>query len=170
MAGSGSLTLMTTDRISRSLKRMAHEINERNKSDFPIVLFGINQRGLAVAEDLGEILSEILNDEVLVEQLNLETEGGPGQQWNGDTYEKQNFIVLVDDVIFSGRTMFRALTNTVKQLKPVEIYTAVLIDRGHRKYPVKAEFYGMKLPTKLDEHVDVLVDNGDIREVRLKRQ
>lgn len=170
MAVSENLTLMTSDRINRSLKRMAHEIIERNKSDYPIVLFGINQRGLAVAEELGKDLSKIMNDDVQVEPLNLETNTRSAQPWNKDTYDKQNFIVLVDDVIFSGRTMFRALTDTVDQLKPGEIYTAVLIDRGHRKYPVKAEFYGMKLLTKLDEHVDVLVDDGIVLEVQLTHQ
>lgn len=165
-----NLTLMTKDRISRSLKRMAHEINERNKEDYPIVLFGINERGLAVAKDLGRDLSEIMDDEVELVPLDLEADMPPEEPWNERTYEKQHFIVLVDDVIFSGRTMFRALTTTVKQFNPAEIYTAVLIDRGHRKYPVKAEFCGMKLPTKLNEHVAVMVEDGKVQEVQLTHE
>lgn len=167
MARPDNLTLMTKARMSRSLKRMAHEINERNRSDYPIVLFGINQRGLAVAKELGEVLSDISDDSVEVEQLDLETDEQPAEHWNRAAYEEQHFIVLVDDVIFSGRTMFRALTTTVKQLKPAEIYTAALIDRGHRKYPVRAEFYGIKLPTKLDEHVALRIADGELQEVQL---
>ncbi|WP_372634026.1 phosphoribosyltransferase family protein [Fodinibius sp.] len=167
MVDSDNLILMTNDRINRSLKRMGHEIIERNKSDYPIALFGINQRGLAVAKELGRVLSDIINHEVKVVPLNLEADSPAEEKWRERTYEKQHFIVLVDDVIFSGRTMFRALTATVNQLEPAEIYTAVLIDRGHRKYPVKAEFYGMKLPTKLDEHVAVMVKKGKVQEVQL---
>ena len=165
-----NLTLMTKDRISRSSKRMAHEINERNKEDYPIVLFGINQRGLAVAKDLGGDLSEIMDNRVEVIQLNLEDDVPPEEQWSGRAYEKQHFIVLVDDVIFSGRTMFRALTTIVQQLKPAEIYTAALIDRGHRKYPIQAEFCGMELPTKLNEHVAVMVEAGRVQEVQLTHE
>lgn len=167
MGNSDNLILMANDRVSRSLKRMGHEINERNKFDYPIALYGINQRGLAVATELGRVLSDIMNEEVNVVPLNLEADGPVRERWRGHTYEKQHFIVLVDDVIFSGRTMFQALTTTVNQLEPSEIHTAVLIDRGHRKYPVKAEFYGMKLPTKLDEHVAVMVEDGKVREVQL---
>ncbi|SHF02045.1 pyrimidine operon attenuation protein / uracil phosphoribosyltransferase [Fodinibius roseus] len=167
MSTSDNLILMTNDRITRSLKRMAHEINERNKSDHPFLLFGINQRGLAVAKELGRVLSDIMNDEVKVVPLNLEAEVSVEEQGRERIYEKQHFIVLVDDVIFSGRTMFHALTTTVNRLEPSEIHTAVLIDRGHRKYPVKAEFYGMKLPTKLDEHVAVVVEDGKVQEVQL---
>lgn len=167
MGSSDNLILMTNDRISRSLKRMAHEINERNRSDYPFVLFGINQRGLAVAKELGRVLSDIMNEEVKVIPLNLEPDGSAEERRREHTYEKQHFIVLVDDVIFSGRTMFHALTTTVNQLEPSEIHTAVLIDRGHRKYPVKAEFCGMKLPTKLDEHVAVMVEDDKVREVQL---
>lgn len=167
MGSSDNLILMTNDRIGRSLKRMAHEINERNRTDYPVVLFGINYRGLAVAKDLGGILSDIMDDEVKVVPLDLENDRPDEERWGRHTYEKQHFIVLVDDVIFSGRTMFRALTTTVEQLAPAEIHTAVLIDRGHRKYPVKAEFCGMKLPTKLDEHVAVRVEDGKLQEVQL---
>jgi len=170
MTNLDTLILMTSDRISRSLKRMAHEINERNRSDFPIVLFGINRRGLALAEELGTILSTILDGPVNIEQLNLEEKSQPDLRLENDVYETPSFIVLVDDVIFSGRTMFRALTATAGQLKPAEIYTAVLVDRGHRKYPVRAEFYGLKLPTKLDEHVDVVVEGGNVKNVRLTHQ
>lgn len=165
-----TLTLMTTDRIGRSLMRMAHEVNEQNRSDYPIVLFGINQRGFVVAEALGEALADITEVEISVEQLDLETDDGSDRPWKQGKYEKPHFIVLVDDVIFSGQTMFQALTITVGRLKPAEIYTAALIDRGHRKYPVKAEFYGLKMPTKLDEHVAVEVESGKLLEVRLIHQ
>ncbi|SMO66461.1 phosphoribosyltransferase family protein [Fodinibius sediminis] len=170
MKNPDNILLMSTDRIARSLQRMAHEINEKNKSDWPIVLLGINQRGLAVARDLAHFLTPILDSPVKVESLTLGEEGASRKKWDKSAYEKQSFIVIVDDVIFSGQTMFRALTTVVEELEPGEVYTAVLVDRGHRKYPVKAEFCGMVLPTKLDEHVAVEVKDGKVHEVRLTHE
>lgn len=158
------ITLMTSARIQRSLKRMAYEINERNKEDYPILLLGINKRGFAVARGLSAALSDILEEQVEAQPLKLEENAASG--WCRDN-KMPHFVVLVDDVIFSGRTMFRALKKVAEQLNPTEIHTVVLIDRGHRKYPVQAEFYGMELPTKLGEHVTVKVEERVPQSVQL---
>lgn len=166
MDTSDSITLMSSNRIQRSLNRIAHEINEINKSGKPILLIGIDQRGLVVANALEAILSGVSGAVVTVNPLSLDKESD-AQQLETSSEMTDALIIIVDDVIFSGRTMFNALMVTDQQLAPKEIYSAVLIDRGHRKFPVSAEFYGMELPTKLDEHVSVIIEDESLKKVEL---
>ncbi len=170
MPTSDSLTLLTPDRIQRSMKRMSHQINEANKTDRPILLLGVNQRGLAVAKLLAKHLNEVIVQEISIEPLRLDKSMPTDQEWRQKEYNGDLFVIIVDDVIFSGQTMFSALTTVVKELELQEIHSAVLVDRGHRKFPVKAEFCGMELPTKLNEHVKVVVKDGKVREVQLDRR
>ncbi|HLR26457.1 MAG TPA: phosphoribosyltransferase family protein [Fodinibius sp.] len=168
MNRSDYVILMTADRIRRTVQRIAHEVSELNAADHPVVLFGINQRGFTLATMLKELLSGLLDTSVTADQLAAD-EG----LFNGDNYASvadganSPFIIVVDDVIFSGQTMFKALRTVISALDPAEVYTAVLVDRGHRKIPVRAEFCGMRLPTKLDEHVSVLTEDNKIKEVVL---
>lgn len=163
------LVLMDMDRIQRSLKRMAHEIVERNGHGKSLLLFGIDDRGFAVAKALGDMLNGITNDKAEVFQLPLK-KGHPDEVL--EKLQKNNtgnkYILVVDDVIFSGSTMFTALNKIAEHLDPPELHTAVMIDRGHRKFPIKAEFYGMELPTKLNEHVAVQVRAQKVEKVVLK--
>ena len=169
MDATDSITLMTSNRIQRSLNRIAHEINEINKANKSILLIGIDQRGLVVANALEQILSRVSGSAVDVNQLSTNIETGD-QQLEAAPKLTDALIIIVDDVIFSGKTMFNALMVTAKQLDPEEIHTAVLIDRGHRTFPVSAEFYGMQLPTKLDEHVSVIIEDEDLKRVELIHQ
>jgi pyrimidine operon attenuation protein/uracil phosphoribosyltransferase len=162
------IVLMNRERISRSLNRMAHEIAEQNVDDAPIDLFGIDDRGYAVARALEDILNPIFNDKVRLSQLPLK-EKNSDPEFEDIKLQENHYPVVVDDVIFSGKTMFQALKIISNYLKPSEIHTAVLIDRGHRKFPIKAEFYGMELPTKLDEHVSVVVENQQLQNVKLTK-
>lgn len=166
MVKEDTLTLMTAERAQRSLERMAHEINEQNRSNYPLLLLGINQRGLVIAGQLAKMLSEIIDKDVQTRQVVVKENQKKAEPWKPEE-EKTQFIVIVDDVIFSGQTMFQALKGIDDFLNPDEIHTAVLIDRGHRKYPIKAEFYGMELPTKLDEHVTVRTGGQRVQEVQL---
>lgn len=168
MSSGVNLVLMDAGRISRSLKRIAHEIAERNKDDRAIILFGIDERGFAIAGVLRDLLAPMFDNKVQVLQLPLKN-GRPEltfEQLQSKEVRDQ-FLIAVDDVIFSGQTMFTALKKISETLNPSGIHTAVLIDRGHRKFPVKAEFCGIELPTKLNEHVSVIVKDGDIQEVIL---
>jgi len=165
------LVLMDKQRISRSIKRMAYEIIEKNASNRPVVLFGIDQRGYAVAKLLDKILANISDKEVQTVQLSLTSDVTEEtlDTWSsrdGDT----KFMIVVDDVIFSGKTMFRALQEIADKLAPSEIHTAVMIDRGHRQFPIRAEFYGMELPTKVNEHVAVVVNEMHVEEVILEKR
>lgn len=159
-----SVVLMNGDRVQRSLKRIAFQISEANRDALPVMLIGINHRGHVVARKLGEYLAPLYDNKVMVRQLDLE-EG----RLSGDHPEEDHFIVLADDVIFSGHTMFQALSFLAGSLQPEEVHTVTLIDRGHRKMPVEAQFSGMTIPTKLDEHVRVNVEEGAIRNVELTR-
>ncbi len=127
MVADADLTLMNSARVSRSLRRMAHEIVEQNTEDKAVLLFGIDTRGYAVANFLADTLSSMLDE---VTSIRLPREEKDGQAFKqADTPEFDNpFIVVVDDVIFSGQTMFNALKKISERIQPDEIHTAVLVD------------------------------------------
>lgn len=165
------LVLMDTERINRSLKRMAHEIAEQNTENNPVLLFGIDDRGYVIAKELTNMLTPIFKKNVQSIQLLLDEDNGDeGFEQLDRAKVKKSFLVAVDDVIFSGYTMFTALKKITNYLEPSEIHTAVLIDRGHRKFPIKAEFCGMDLPTKLNEHVSVVVEDAKADKVVLEKE
>lgn len=164
------LILMDTQRVHRSAKRMGYEIVEQNSSNKPIILFGIDQRGYAVAQLLAEILSEIFEGPVRTVPLAVKGVGPEEEFANLAEQEIENSLpIIVDDVIFSGQTMFQALKKVSAKADPSEMHTAVMIDRGHRKLPIKAEFYGMELPTKHNERVSVKVENMNVKAVELEK-
>lgn len=165
MEESSSLVLMNKSRIERSLKRIAHQITEDNQGDRQIVIVGINERGYALAHMLKDYLSSLVDSEVACFQLMVSEEQGI----EGDPPLTDKYLLLVDDVIFSGTTMFKALNLLAHEKLPKEIHTATLIDRGHRKFPIFAQFVGMDLPTKLDEHVTVEVENLNVNKVLLSQ-
>lgn len=168
MSSNADIILMDGDRVYRSLKRMSHEIVEQNTADKVIVLFGIDDRGYALANILADILSSIFDSKVKAIQLTRASEEADRAfKELASTDAHEAFFIVVDDVIFSGQTMFSALKKISGGVNLSEIHTAVLVDRGHRKFPVLAEFCGMELPTKLNEHVSVTVGDGKVHQVSL---
>lgn len=151
MENAGTVILMDSQRIKRSLKRIAHQISEDNRETKELVIMGINERGYAVAELLRRYLSKLSSNDIECHRLPV----GKSNEIDNALSLPDKYVLLVDDVIFSGTTMFNALRLISKKFSPGEIHTATLIDRGHRKFPVFAQFVGMDLPTKLDEHVSV---------------
>lgn len=170
MGTSIDLVLMDTERIRRSLKRMAHEIAEHNTENNPVLLFGIDIRGYAIAQDLTDMLKPIFEKKVHSIQLPVDKDNCERafDQLDPESVKK-SFLIAVDDVIFSGHTMFTALKKITNYVEPSEIHTAVLIDRGHRKFPIKAEFCGMSLPTKINEHVSVVIEDMNAEKVILEK-
>lgn len=167
MIDTETIVLMDQKRIERSLKRIAQQIAERNREDKKLLFVGINTRGFAVASAIRTYLLPNYDD-ISCQQLNVGENSA--NDWDDGSKLGDSFMVLVDDVIFSGSTMFQALTQLDELIKLKEIHTAVLVDRGHRKLPVEAEFVGMELPTKLDEHVSVEVSGkGEIQKVILQK-
>jgi pyrimidine operon attenuation protein/uracil phosphoribosyltransferase len=164
--------------ISRALKRIAHEIIERNKGVANIVLLGIPTRGSYLASRLTKILSSL--ESIGVSYGTLDTTmyrddlRGAAPRSLGKTelplsglHDRD--VVLVDDVLFSGRTIRAALDALSEHGRPRTVQLAVLIDRGHRELPIRADYVGKNLPTNRNERVDVLLSEiDDIDEVRIE--
>jgi pyrimidine operon attenuation protein/uracil phosphoribosyltransferase len=169
-------TILDASAISRALTRIAHEIAERNENSAEIALVGIPAGGDVLAQRLGKILSEIWKQPVPVGSLDvsmhrddLDRRAAPKIypteipfDVNGKT------VVLVDDVLFSGRTTRAAMDALNDFGRPKKIQLAVLIDRGHRELPIKADFVGKNVPTAPDEKIHVRF--GDKDEVVLERK
>lgn len=161
--------------ISRTLKRMAHEIVEQNKGIEGLVVIGIKTRGAYLAEQLAAKLKEIEKSDVPVGALDItlyrddltEISAQPvvhSTDIDFDITGKK--IILVDDVLFTGRTVRCALDELIDFGRPANIQLAVLIDRGHRELPIRPDYVGKNIPTSLKETVEVrLKELDDIDEV-----
>lgn len=161
--------VMSGSDMSRALRRIAHEIVERNRGSADLVVVGIRTRGGPLAERLVEILEEIEGGPVASGILDIgmyrddldqrpRTVLGPTEmpsQIDGKT------IVLVDDVLYTGRTIRAALDALTDLGRAAVVQLAVIIDRGHRELPIRADFVGKNLPTARDEHVTVRVAETD---------
>ena len=176
---STSRVLMDAADIGRALTRIAHEILERNKGGADVVLLGIPTRGLPLARRLAERLIAVepgLDPALLVGSLDVtmyrddlahhptRTIGAtdiPGGGLDG------RVVVLVDDVLFSGRTI-RAALDAISDLgRPSGVQLAALVDRGHRELPIRADYVGKNLPTSTSERVRVLLAETDGRDAVL---
>jgi pyrimidine operon attenuation protein/uracil phosphoribosyltransferase len=156
--------------ITRALTRISHEILERNKGAGDLVLLGIPRRGVPLAQRIAERISSVEGFEVPVGSLDitmyrddlrmkparplLPTEIPPGGI-------DGKVVVLVDDVLFSGRTIRAALDALNDVGRPQAVRLAVLVDRGHRELPIRADFVGKNLPTSLVERVSVRLAETD---------
>lgn len=156
--------------IGRSITRMAHEIIERNQGVNNLVLVGIKTRGIPLAYRLAQYLEQFEQVKVPVVELDITF-------WRDDILEKGNapeheidvhgkICILVDDVLFSGRTIRAAMDALIDFGRPSSIQLAVLVDRGHRELPIRADFVGKNLPTSKLERVSVrLVESDGVDEV-----
>lgn len=155
--------------ISRALKRIAHEILERNGGVDDVVLVGIHRRGVPLAERLGSLTSEIEGAEVPIGHLDIAFYRDDVGLRRPDDISSTSFpfdvagktVVLVDDVLFTGRTVRAAIDALVDFGRPAEVQLAVLVDRGHRELPIKADFVGKNIPTSADDDVRVLLTESD---------
>lgn len=163
MAGSAEVLIMDAPAIARALTRIAHEIAERNEVGGEVVLVGVQRGGVHLARRLGATLAQIWQHPVPVGCLDinmhrddLHTQLAPEvhpTEIPGDITERT--VVLVDDVLFSGRTTRAALDALHDIGRPRRIQLAVLIDRGHRELPIKADFVGKNVPTALREQIQL---------------
>jgi len=168
--------VMGVPEIGRALTRIAHEILERNKGGTGLVLLGIPTRGLPLAHRLADRLARVepgLDAAALAGSLDVtmyrddlahqptRSIGAtrvPGAGIDG------RVVVLVDDVLFSGRTIRAALDALSDLGRPRAVQLAALVDRGHRELPIRADFVGKNLPTSLSERVRVLLEETDGRD------
>jgi pyrimidine operon attenuation protein / uracil phosphoribosyltransferase len=161
---SESTVILDANAIGRALTRIAHEIAERNENS--VVLVGIPEGGVPLAERLGKILSEIWKQSVPVGSLDvsmhrddLDRRAAPEIHPTVMPFDVSGkTVVLVDDVLFSGRTTRAALDALNDFGRPKKIQLAVLVDRGHRELPIKADFVGKNVPTAPDEKIIVRND------------
>nr|WP_300005774.1 bifunctional pyr operon transcriptional regulator/uracil phosphoribosyltransferase PyrR [Tissierella sp.] len=156
-------SIMDEKAIGRAITRIANEIIEKNKGIKDLVLVGVKTRGVPFAKRLGEKIKEIEEKSIEVYELDItlyrddlskiNIEPSINESFTGDVDEK--IVVLVDDVIYTGRTVRAALDAMSENARPRKVQLAVLIDRGHREIPIRPDFVGKNVPTSKDEVVDV---------------
>jgi pyrimidine operon attenuation protein/uracil phosphoribosyltransferase len=171
--------IMNGPAIERALTRIAHEIVERNETSQQVAIIGIQRGGVPLARRLGMLLSGIWEHTVPEGQLDvsmhrddLGRRAAPSVEPTVIPFDVSGkTVVLVDDVLFSGRTIRAAMDALNDFGRPKQIQLAVLIDRGHRELPIKADFIGKNLPTSPSESVQVnLKETGGTDEVLLERR
>jgi pyrimidine operon attenuation protein/uracil phosphoribosyltransferase len=171
--------ILTALAMERALKRIAHEIAERNEAPDDVVVVGIQTGGVPVAQRLSALLAGIWGQPVPTGQLDvsmhrddLDRRVAPRVQPTVIPFDVGGrTVVLVDDVLFSGRTVRAAMDALNDFGRPRQIQLAVLIDRGHRELPIKADFVGKNVPTGRDEIINVrLAEEGGVDEVVLERK
>ena len=156
-------TILNAQAIHRVLTRIAHEIVERNDNAQSIVVVGVQRGGIHLAERIGALLQGIWGHPVPVGRLDVNMHRDDlGRQAAPDVHPTvmpfdihDKTVVLVDDVLFSGRTTRAAMDALNDFGRPRRIQLAVLIDRGHRELPIKADFVGKNVPTAAHELIDV---------------
>lgn len=157
-------TIMDTRQMDRALSRIAHEIVERNQGTAELVLVGIRSRGVPLANTLQNKIEEFEGVEVPTGSVDItlyrddlsQIAPNPVVQATELPFEIEGkVVVLVDDVLFTGRTIRAALDALIDYGRPRAIQLAVLIDRGHREFPIRADFVGKNVPTALTEVIKV---------------
>jgi pyrimidine operon attenuation protein / uracil phosphoribosyltransferase len=160
------IRLCDDDRMARLLEEMAGRIVEHRRTGVPMRLVGVRSRGVPIARRLADRLRTLLGEEILVGAIDItlyRDDLGQGERWpvlrgteisfNVDGVE----IILVDDVLFTGRTI-RAALNAICDLgRPECIRLAVLVDRGHRELPIQPDIVGLRVSTERDERVRVRI-------------
>ncbi len=159
------ILVMTGDDVRRALVRIAHEILEKNQGADDLILIGVLRKGAPLAVRLAQLITQIEGVEVPVGQIDISLyrddyrtrplAGVGATSLPVDVTDKR--VVLVDEVIFTGRTIRAAISAVVDLGRPKNIQLAVLVDRGHRELPIRPDYIGKNLPTSRHEFVEVHV-------------
>ena len=164
------LVLMNEDSVSRTINRLCHEIIENNSNFRDVVLIGIHNRGVPISQRIQNKIKELIGIDLQRGSLDI--------TFHRDDYRERlvvpelmgtdiNFsldgkiVVLVDDVLYSGRTVRAALDELNSFGRASKVQLAVLVDRGHRELPIKPDYVGKNVPTHEGEHVDVTLKETD---------
>jgi pyrimidine operon attenuation protein/uracil phosphoribosyltransferase len=167
--GAESTVILDGAGIRRALTRIAHEIIERNKGVANLALVGIRTGGVHIAKEIALRLKEIEGEALPVGEVDItlyrdDIKGHSLHLPVGKTdipfSVEGKIVVLVDDVLFTGRTIRAALDAIMDHGRPASIQLAVLIDRGHRELPIRADFVGRNVPTSLKENIAVIFDDN----------
>jgi len=171
--------LMDTEGIRRALTRIAHEIVEKNKGVDNVVLVGIRTRGVPIAERLAENIEKIEGKKPPVGVLDITLYRDDLSTLAYQPIVRPTelpvditgkIVVLVDDVLYTGRTIRAALDAVIDNGRPKTIQLAVLVDRGHRELPIRADFVGKNVPTSSKEVVSVQLQSTDEAENVILRE
>jgi pyrimidine operon attenuation protein/uracil phosphoribosyltransferase len=170
MDSSNEKVVLQAEDVRRALVRVAHEIVERNPGPQAPVLVGIHRRGAFLAQRLRAQLEALLDAEVPLGDLDIgfyrdDLQRRPDapvvHASHIDFDVAGRTVVIVDDVLFTGRTVRAAIEALFDYGRPARVQLAVLADRGHRELPIRPDYVGKNLPTSRDAHVDVLVSELD---------
>jgi len=165
--------LMSEEEVRRALVRIAHEIVEKNHGCDGLVFVGIRTRGLPLAQRLAEIIDDFENVRPPVGALDISFYRDDLSYLGIQPVVQRTDIpvdiagtqvVLVDDVLFTGRSIRAAMDALIDFGRPRSIQLAVLVDRGHRELPIRADYVGKNVPTSLDEDVEVRLKESDGRD------
>ena len=162
--------LMDGMAVTRAVKRISHEIIERNNGVDNLVLVGVKTRGVPLAEMIRDNILSLEGKNITVEKIDITlyrddlSELSEAPKVVSDTITtdiKAKNVILCDDVLYTGRTVRAAIDAIMKHGRPSSIQLAILIDRGHRELPISADFVGKNVPTSHDELVTVSFDSID---------
>jgi pyrimidine operon attenuation protein/uracil phosphoribosyltransferase len=166
--------VLDRDDVARAITRMAHEVVERNADrDSPLAIVGIHRRGVHLAERLHGQISELVSEPVALGSLDISFHRDDlGRRPQAPVLHATAIdfaldgatVVVVDDVLFTGRTVRAAIDALFEYGRPSRVQLAVLVDRGHRELPIRPDYIGKNLPTSLAERVNVRIaelDGGD---------
>lgn len=151
--------------MQRALTRITYEIIEKNKGINNLVIVGIKTRGVYIAQRIAERLQQLENAEIPVAELDISTYRDDATDRSTKAVLDTNFdgkrVILVDDVLYTGRTIRAALDALMDNGRPAVVNLAVLVDRGHRELPIRADFVGKNIPTAAAERINVNVEEVD---------
>lgn len=163
-------TLLDEKAVRRAMIRISHEIVEKNKGAEDIVLVGIKRRGYPMAQRIADFIEEFEDVKVPVgsvditlyrDDLSKISDSPVLKNEHIDTDVSKKKVILVDDVIYTGRTVRAAIDAVIHEGRPEMIQLAVLVDRGHRELPIRPDYVGKNVPTSNDELVQVLFQEID---------
>lgn len=163
-------TLMSAEDIRRSLARITHEIIERNGTSNSLILAGIHTRGVPIAKRISLLINNFSRSIIPVITLNIEPYRddtlAPDKHYcclNDRTHliANEKTIILIDDVLYTGRSVRAAMDALIGLGRPREVQLAVLIDRGHREMPIRADYIGKNIPSSRNEIIKVRVAEID---------
>jgi pyrimidine operon attenuation protein/uracil phosphoribosyltransferase len=165
--------ILDKDAVRRAIVRLSHEIVEKNKGTKDLCLVGIRSRGVVIAERIHQSIKDIEGVDVPVGILDITLYRDDLTMISTQPLVRETLInfdisdkklILVDDVLFTGRTIRAALDALIDFGRPAGIQLAVLIDRGHRELPIRAEYVGKNLPTSAHQNVKVILQETDGQE------
>ena len=162
-------SILNENDIERILKRISHEIIERNKGSKNLVFIGIQKRGVPLAVRIAKNIEELEKNDLKIGRLDITfyrddvgSKIKPAVEITDIPFEiDDKDIILVDDVLFTGRTIRASLDAIIDFGRPKTIQLVVLVDRGHRELPIRADYVGKNIPTARDEFVEVKLKEID---------